>query len=186
MRARSAGQGPRAHRPVQGPRAAFRSAAPALGAAVRANIVLGNFESACCAAMKAVEVAVRDASGVDNALGGVKLMRAAFQPHQTARSVARSPEPGHEGRGLEAASRRPTSASTSTSRSRRPTSRGPAPNESTASRQGRGARALDACVRLSSRRSCSTSRPSDCPRPHRCSPTRTSIAEHRHPAGRCR
>ncbi|MEW1567316.1 TIGR02391 family protein [Streptomyces sp. NPDC093509] len=43
---------------------------------------LGDYETACFAAMKAVEVAVRDASGLDNSLVGVKLMRTAFQPHQ--------------------------------------------------------------------------------------------------------
>lgn len=56
---------------------------PALEDTVRTNFDLGVYETACFAAMKAVEVAVRDASGLDNSLVGVKLMRAAFQPHQT-------------------------------------------------------------------------------------------------------
>ncbi|WP_331736979.1 TIGR02391 family protein (plasmid) [Streptomyces canus] len=55
---------------------------PALEGTVRTNFHLGDYETACFAAMKAVEVAVRDASGLDNSLVGVHLMRAAFQPHR--------------------------------------------------------------------------------------------------------
>ncbi|WP_329452895.1 TIGR02391 family protein [Streptomyces sp. NBC_01724] len=36
--------------------------------------------------MKAVEVAVRDASGLDNSLVGVKLMREAFRPHENGKA----------------------------------------------------------------------------------------------------
>ncbi|MFE2128662.1 TIGR02391 family protein [Streptomyces amritsarensis] len=53
----------------------------ALEGHVRTNFHLGEYETACFAAMKAVEVAVRDASGMDNSMIGVKLMRSAFQPH---------------------------------------------------------------------------------------------------------
>ncbi|WP_411574869.1 TIGR02391 family protein [Streptomyces fradiae] len=53
---------------------------PALSGHVRTNFHLGEYETACFAAMKAVEVAVRDASGLDNSVLGTKLMRAAFQP----------------------------------------------------------------------------------------------------------
>ncbi|MCM2417903.1 TIGR02391 family protein [Streptomyces sp. RKAG293] len=55
---------------------------PDLENTVRTNFSLGDYETASFAAMKAVEVAVRNASGLDNSLVGVKLMRAAFQPHQ--------------------------------------------------------------------------------------------------------
>ncbi|MFD3719873.1 TIGR02391 family protein [Streptomyces sp. NPDC058674] len=55
---------------------------PDLEKAVRTNFDLGDYETACFAAMKAVEVAVRNASGLDNSLVGVALMRRAFQPHQ--------------------------------------------------------------------------------------------------------
>ncbi|MGW6696162.1 TIGR02391 family protein, partial [Rhodococcus sp. NPDC054953] len=48
---------------------------PALEFTVRTNFDLGDYETACFAAMKAVEVAVRDASGLDNSLVGVPLMR---------------------------------------------------------------------------------------------------------------
>lgn len=49
---------------------------------MRTNFDLGDYETACFAAMKTVEVAVRDASGLENSLVGVALMRRAFQPHQ--------------------------------------------------------------------------------------------------------
>ncbi|MFB7037154.1 TIGR02391 family protein [Streptomyces sp. NPDC056294] len=49
---------------------------------MRTDFDLGDYETACFAAMKAVEVAIRDASGLDNSLVGVALMRKAFQPHQ--------------------------------------------------------------------------------------------------------
>src|SRR3954447_18868639 len=53
---------------------------------VRTNFDLGDYETACFAAMKAVEVAVRDASGLDNSLVGVKLMREAFRPHENGKA----------------------------------------------------------------------------------------------------
>ncbi|MGV9349930.1 TIGR02391 family protein [Streptomyces spiralis] len=55
---------------------------------VRTNFDLGDYEMACFAAMKAVEVAVRDASGLDNSLVGVKLMREAFRPHDNGKADA--------------------------------------------------------------------------------------------------
>lgn len=54
--------------------------APALEAKVRTNFNTGDYETACFAAMKEVEVAVRDAAGLDHSVIGVKLMRAAFKP----------------------------------------------------------------------------------------------------------
>ncbi len=53
---------------------------------MRTNFDLGDYETACFAAMKAVEVAVRDAAGLDNSLVGVKLMREAFQPHENGKA----------------------------------------------------------------------------------------------------
>ncbi|MEV7297634.1 TIGR02391 family protein [Streptomyces microflavus] len=43
---------------------------------------LGDYETACFAAMKAVEVAVRDAAGLANGLTGTSLMQQAFQPEK--------------------------------------------------------------------------------------------------------
>ncbi|MEU1127053.1 TIGR02391 family protein [Streptomyces sp. NPDC005899] len=43
---------------------------------------LGDYETACFAAMKAVEVAVRDASGLANGFTGTALMQQAFQPEK--------------------------------------------------------------------------------------------------------
>ncbi|MEV6536966.1 TIGR02391 family protein [Streptomyces sp. NPDC051639] len=77
---------------------------PALEATVRTNFELGDYETACFAAMKAVEVAVRDASGLDNSLVGVKLMRAAFQPHQGGRAGGPLADPQAEGGEQEATS----------------------------------------------------------------------------------
>ncbi|WP_329391467.1 TIGR02391 family protein (plasmid) [Streptomyces sp. NBC_01351] len=77
---------------------------PALEATVRTNFDLGDYETACFAAMKAVEVAVRDASGLDNSLVGVKLMRAAFQPHQNGKAGGPLADAGAEGGEQEAAS----------------------------------------------------------------------------------
>lgn len=54
--------------------------------------------------MKAVEVAVRDASALDNSLVGVKLMRAAFQPHQNGKADGPLADAGAEGGEQEAAS----------------------------------------------------------------------------------
>lgn len=59
---------------------------PDLEGTVRTNFDLGDYETACFAAMKAVEVAVRDAAGLDNSLVGVKLMREAFQPHENGKA----------------------------------------------------------------------------------------------------
>lgn len=53
---------------------------PALEAKVRTNFNTGDYETACFAAMKEVEVAVRAAAGLDNSVLGVKLMRIAFKP----------------------------------------------------------------------------------------------------------
>lgn len=52
---------------------------PALSSA-QSNFALGDYETAAFAAMKAVEVAVRDAAGLPNELVGVNLMRKAFSP----------------------------------------------------------------------------------------------------------
>ncbi|GAA1380717.1 TIGR02391 family protein [Luteococcus sanguinis] len=52
---------------------------PALKSA-RANFALGDYETACFAAMKAVEVEVRRVAGQPNELLGVPLMRKAFSP----------------------------------------------------------------------------------------------------------
>jgi uncharacterized protein (TIGR02391 family) len=52
---------------------------PALATALH-NFHYGDYETACFAAMKQVEVAVRDRGGFDNALIGTKLMRQAFKP----------------------------------------------------------------------------------------------------------
>jgi uncharacterized protein (TIGR02391 family) len=59
---------------------------PDLEGTVRTNFDLGDYETACFAAMKAVEVAVRDAAGLDNSLVGVKLMREAFRPHENGKT----------------------------------------------------------------------------------------------------
>lgn len=61
---------------------------PALSSA-RSNFALGDYETASFAAMKAVEVAVRDAAGLPNELLGVNLMRKAFSPKD---GVLRDPE----------------------------------------------------------------------------------------------
>ncbi|MFB7585195.1 TIGR02391 family protein [Streptomyces hydrogenans] len=54
--------------------------------------------------MKAVEVAVRDASGLDNSLVGVALMRKAFQPHQNGKPGGPLADAGAEGGEQEAES----------------------------------------------------------------------------------
>lgn len=46
----------------------------------RTNFALGDYETAAFAAMKAVEVRVREAAGLPNELVGVPLMRKAFSP----------------------------------------------------------------------------------------------------------
>ncbi|WP_228054401.1 TIGR02391 family protein [Streptomyces antimycoticus] len=76
---------------------------PALEGTVRTNFHLGDYETACFAAMKAVEVAVRDASGLDNSLVGVPLMRAAFQPYRNGKGGPLA-DAGAEGGEQEAAS----------------------------------------------------------------------------------
>lgn len=53
---------------------------PLLEAKVRPIFNLGDYETACFAAMKAVEVEVRRVSGLDSAIIGVDLMRQAFKP----------------------------------------------------------------------------------------------------------
>lgn len=53
---------------------------PALEEKVRPIFNLGDYETACFAAMKTVEVEVRNASGLDSSLVGVDLMRQAFKP----------------------------------------------------------------------------------------------------------
>ncbi|MFI5808636.1 TIGR02391 family protein [Streptomyces sp. NPDC051561] len=77
---------------------------PALEGTVRTNYDLGDFETACFAAMKAVEVAVRDAAGLDNSLVGVKLMRAAFLPAQNGKVGGALTDEGAEGGEQDAAS----------------------------------------------------------------------------------
>ncbi|MER5353462.1 TIGR02391 family protein [Kitasatospora sp. NPDC002551] len=77
---------------------------PRLEGTVRTNFNLGDYETACFAAMKAVEVAVREASGLDNSLVGVRLMRAAFQPHQHGKPGGPLADPEAEGGEQEAAS----------------------------------------------------------------------------------
>ncbi|RSS15384.1 TIGR02391 family protein [Streptomyces sp. WAC05458] len=77
---------------------------PALEDTVRTNFDLGDYETACFAAMKAVEVAVRDASGLDNSLVGVPLMRKAFQPHQNGKVGGPLADAGAEGGEQDAAS----------------------------------------------------------------------------------
>ena len=71
---------------------------------VRTTFRLGDYETACVAAMKAVQIAVRDASALDNSLVGVKLMRAAFQPHQNGKAGGPLAHAGAEGGEQEAAS----------------------------------------------------------------------------------
>jgi uncharacterized protein (TIGR02391 family) len=53
---------------------------PVLEEKVRPIFNTGDYETACFAAMKAVEVEVRRASGLDNGMIGVPLMRQAFKP----------------------------------------------------------------------------------------------------------
>lgn len=53
---------------------------PALEEKVRPVFNLGDYETACFAAMKVVEVEVRRAAGLDGSVIGVNLMRQAFKP----------------------------------------------------------------------------------------------------------
>ncbi|SEB98284.1 TIGR02391 family protein [Streptomyces misionensis] len=77
---------------------------PALEGPVRTNFHLGEYEIASFAAMKAVEVAVREASGLDNSLVGVPLVRAAFQPHKNGKVGGPLADAEAEGGEQEAAS----------------------------------------------------------------------------------
>jgi Protein of unknown function (Hypoth_ymh) len=52
---------------------------PLLASALH-NFHYGDYETACFAAMKQVEIAVREAAGLPNALLGVKLMQEASKP----------------------------------------------------------------------------------------------------------
>ncbi|MBG0831679.1 TIGR02391 family protein [Planomonospora sp. ID67723] len=74
------------------------------GTTVRTNFDLGDYETACFSAMKAVEAAVREASGLANSLVGVGLMRAAFQPHQKGKTGGPLADAGAEAGEQEAAS----------------------------------------------------------------------------------
>lgn len=53
---------------------------PALEEKVRPIFNLGDFETACFAAMKTVEIEVRQAAGLSDSVIGVNLMRQAFKP----------------------------------------------------------------------------------------------------------
>ncbi|MEU6626118.1 TIGR02391 family protein [Streptomyces litmocidini] len=77
---------------------------PALEGTIRTYFDLGDYETACFAAMKAVEVAVRDAAGYDNSQLGVGLMRKAFTPHQNGKTGGPLADAGAEGGEQEAAS----------------------------------------------------------------------------------
>ncbi|MFJ5048289.1 TIGR02391 family protein [Streptomyces sp. NPDC088719] len=77
---------------------------PALEGPVRTNFHLGEYELASFAAMKAVEVAVREASGLDNSLVGVHLMRTAFQPYKNGKAGGPLADAEAEGGEQEAAS----------------------------------------------------------------------------------
>ncbi|MFF4179592.1 TIGR02391 family protein [Streptomyces sp. NPDC001750] len=77
---------------------------PALDGTVRTNFHLGDYETACFAAMKAVEVAVRDASGLDSSLVGVGLMRRAFHPYKDGKGGGPLADAGAEPGEQEAAS----------------------------------------------------------------------------------
>ncbi|WP_302898861.1 TIGR02391 family protein [Streptomyces sp. CL12-4] len=64
---------------------------------VRTTFDLGDDETACFAAMKAVEVAVCESSGLDNSLVRVKLMREAFRPHENGKAGGALADAGAEG-----------------------------------------------------------------------------------------
>jgi uncharacterized protein (TIGR02391 family) len=53
---------------------------PLLEEKVRPIFNMGDYETACFAAMKTVEIEVRRVSGLDSAIIGVDLMRQAFKP----------------------------------------------------------------------------------------------------------
>ncbi|MFG3490026.1 TIGR02391 family protein [Streptomyces sp. NPDC047972] len=77
---------------------------PELEGTIRTYFDLGDYETACFAAMKAVEVAVRSAGGYDNSQRGVGLMRKAFAPHQNGKPGGPLADAGAEGGEQEAAS----------------------------------------------------------------------------------
>ncbi|WP_327377656.1 TIGR02391 family protein [Streptomyces sp. NBC_01216] len=64
---------------------------------VRTNFQLGQYETACFAAMKEVEVAVRDAAGLGHSELGVNLMRTAFKPHNNGTGGGPLADAGAEG-----------------------------------------------------------------------------------------
>ncbi|MGW6557553.1 TIGR02391 family protein [Streptomyces hydrogenans] len=76
----------------------------ALEGTIRTYFDLGDYETACFAAMKAVEVAVRNAAGYDNSQLGVGLMRKAFTPHKNDKEGGPLADAGAEGGEQEAAS----------------------------------------------------------------------------------
>ncbi|MFF0487356.1 TIGR02391 family protein [Streptomyces sp. NPDC004435] len=85
--------------PVRGPHAARRPAPPEPGedGADQLRPDLEDYDAAYFAAMKAVKVAVRADSGLDNSLVGVALMRKAFQPHQNGKPGGPLADAGAEG-----------------------------------------------------------------------------------------
>ncbi|WP_327376585.1 TIGR02391 family protein [Streptomyces sp. NBC_01216] len=70
---------------------------PALEGHVRTNFHLGQYEIACFAAMKEVEVAVRDTAGLGHSEIGVNLMRTAFKPHNNGAGGGALADAGAEG-----------------------------------------------------------------------------------------
>ncbi|QTE03102.1 TIGR02391 family protein [Streptomyces cyanogenus] len=64
---------------------------------MRTNFHLGEYELAGFAAMKAVEAAVREASGLGNSLVAVPLMGAAFQPYKNGNAGGPLADAGAEG-----------------------------------------------------------------------------------------
>ncbi|MCM1967781.1 TIGR02391 family protein [Streptomyces sp. G1] len=70
---------------------------PVLEGHVRTNFNLGEYETACFAAMKEVEVAVRNAAGLGHSEIGVKLMRAAFKPYNNGAGGGPLADAGAEG-----------------------------------------------------------------------------------------
>lgn len=69
---------------------------PHLEAQVRPIFNLGNYETACFAAMKVVEVEVRSASGLDASVLGVDLMRQAFRPTPGGPLADTTSQPGEQ------------------------------------------------------------------------------------------
>ncbi|WP_052499816.1 TIGR02391 family protein [Streptomyces vietnamensis] len=77
---------------------------PALEGTIRTYYDLGDYETACFAAIKAAEVTVRDTAGYDNSQLGVGLMCKAFTPHQNGKTGGPLADVGAEGGEQEAAS----------------------------------------------------------------------------------